>query len=120
MEGFVPREEFRQYRDSIDRRFQDYEKRIDRTHQSLHDLRNDLIPIFALPDRMDELVSDLKNVPRKEDLDYITKSVNTGFENLSSQRLASERRLTRNIAIISLIASIIVSVVVALLNAAKH
>ena len=96
-EEFIRRDVFEEYKVSINARFDNYEKRMDRIHTSLHNLRNDLVPIFALPRRVEDLVDDIKNMPRKEDLDYQTHILTTRIEESEKARIERENQKWRTI-----------------------
>lgn len=120
MAEFVPREEFKAYKEIVSSKLGDHSAEIGKLREKVHEIANIVAGVQYLKLQVGELVDDLKNVPRKEDLNYVTAAMTESFKNLEKERFASERRLTRNIAIISLIASVIISVVVIIVNAAKH
>lgn len=87
---FLRKEVFEEHKTAIDRRFDDHSERIGRVHQSLHDLKEKLAPLFFLPQRVEEIVDDLKNVPTRaeiqKDLTHVSQTINTRLDNFEANR----------------------------------
>ena len=101
---------FQQFERSMAREFEAHSKRMDGIHASLHDLRNTVTPLLALEGQVGDLVDDLKNVPRKEDLANLTQHIdfkldtlarvrNEERETVKQEREVSDRRILRWLAI---------------------
>ena len=95
----------------MDQRFGDQSKRMDGIHASLHDLRNKVTPLLAMEGQVGDLVDDLKNVPRKEDLANLTRHLDSKLDTLTQilqaeretvklEREASDKRILKWIAIL--------------------
>lgn len=81
--------------------------RLEAVGKNVHDLRNSLTEIFALPGRVTELVDELRNVPRKEDLAHLSQNFTTQIsglkQSLADEKAASDKRLSRLLMAIGLI-----------------
>lgn len=117
---FLLRVEFDQAMKGIERTLGGQDKELSSLRLRVHDIANACARIPLIEMDMGKLSEAIEKVPRKEDLEYVTRSMETSFKNLEKDRLASERRMTRNIALISFVASTIISLVVILVNALKH
>lgn len=127
----INRREFDLVRQMFEKQFSDHEKLDKERHEVLdrdikairenyHSLNNRLTPLFSLPDRMARMEDNLKDVPRKEDLEYITQSMKAGFQNLNDERLASERRLSRLLTVVGIAITVIIAAVTILVNVLRH
>jgi len=119
MVDFVPRGEFVQLRDVVYSRLDTHWKEIEKLRDAQHKIANLVSSLQYVDQMLKTTMDDLKNVPRKEDLDYVTKSMQTGFSTLNDERLASERRLTRTISIVGIAVTIIIAAVTVALKFVK-
>lgn len=110
----MSKEEFRLLEKNFDSRFDTHEKRDDdrfkatealskERHDQLagslqavrdhfHTLNGKLTTIFALPDRVDEIVDELEKVPRKQDLVHLTQTFTTRFDSFEKARVEEKAR----------------------------
>lgn len=87
--------------------------RIDAVAKSVHDLRDKLAPIFFLPERVADLVRELENVPSKQDLGRVERTIETQFGDLhrvrKEEREEAERRRDRLIKVLAVLIPVISS-----------
>lgn len=112
-DDYVERETFDEFKDSVGLRFADQSKRVDGVQASGHELRNRITPLFALEGRVNEMIDDLKNFPRRDDLvhlsqtltakiDSIEKAREERQETIRCEREKADKRLLRWIAILGI------------------
>ena len=89
-DDYVRRSQFEEYQRSIDRRFADHANRAEGLHKSIHDLRNVVSPLMFLDEKVRGLVTDLKDVPTHEDLNYQTQTLSTRIDSLQAGLLEKQ------------------------------
>lgn len=65
---------------------------LDALKTNVHSMNNKLTPIFALPERVEAIVDELKNIPRNKDLDNVTQTFTTRFDSFEQAQKDSTSR----------------------------
>jgi hypothetical protein len=94
--------------------------RIENIGRNVHDLRDDLTPIFALPERVEGIMADLEKVPRKEDLENMTETFTTKLtilaDAIKDKESKSERRTANLLKMLGIVVPIVMALLMLILN----
>lgn len=89
---YVRHKQFEEYKQSLDRRFQDHASRLDGLHKGAHELRNVVAPLMFLKEKVDEMEGDLKELPTRKELENQTLILTTRIINFEER--ANEKAKT--------------------------
>ena len=99
---YVRHKQFEEYKQSLDRRFQDHTARAEGLHNSVKELRSVVTPLLFLDEKVRDLVKDFKELPTHEDLNYQTQTLSTRLDSLQAglleQKAQDEKVVARRTA----------------------
>ena len=114
---YLTRYEFGQFTKSVENQLAAGDKRMEALHESIHTLRNVVAPVPFLQDKLEDLVSDLKNVPRREDLANLSGIITSKFNDFEKQRAKDEAAASQRINRVLVVLGLLMPVLVFILNA---
>lgn len=100
-EEYLLKAVFDEHKESLYRRLDEYNAEIGKVRAAIHGVAEKVAPLTMLPSRVEEIVDDLKNVPRREeiqkDLEHVTITLTTKFDLAEKARLERDAQKWRTI-----------------------